>query len=298
MLYHRKIGEADVWNITELHGPTHDPLRLFPDLPANELADIVAQLGQHQWCEQTGRLIVGVQIWICRIAQETVIIDTGVGNHKTRGLPRFNQLNTLVPDWLDAVGAGRDAVTHVINTHLHGDHVGWNTTSGERGWEAWFRQAQYWMPAKDYAFWKPQADATPGRGETECFADAIDPLVQQGRVTFFAAGDEIIPGLTIHAAPGHTPGQVRIDVRSAGMHGSFCGDIFHSPLQILRPDINTVIDVEPDSARQTRLSFLDEMAQTGALVMPCHFGFPHCGYIQRHGERYRFVPEQGEDRMS
>lgn len=289
MMHHRKIGAADVYNVVEIIGPTHPPAMLFPDLPAEDVAALAPRLTPAHYAPGNGKLIVGIQIWIARIGADLVVIDTGVGNAKPRGLPRFDRLNTLFPAWLEALG-GPEAVTHVINTHLHGDHVGWNTVPDGDGWAATFPNAQYWMPQKDYDYWHPRLVEAKGIGETEAFTDAVMPLVKAGKVTFYEEGQEFLPGLTAKANYGHTPGQMRVDLVSDGERGSFCADVFHSPLQILRPEINTVIDVEPEVARATRAAFLTEMAETGALVMPCHFGAPHCVRITRDGDGFGFVP--------
>lgn len=289
MMHHRAIGDADVYNIVELIGPTHDPARLYPDLPRDEFEKLIPSLTPAHYAVSTDRLIIGIQIWVVKIGAEVIIIDTGIGNAKPRGLPRFDMLNTLVPEWLAAIGAGPEQVTQVINTHLHGDHVGWNTVADGDNWVATFPNATYWFPNTDYDWWLPIFTEKNGIGETEAFTDAVMPLVNEGRAQFYQAGQVFTPGLSAVSARGHTPGHMRIDMASNGEKGVFCADVFHSPLQILRPDINTVVDVEPDTARITRLAFLEEMADTGTLVMPCHFGVPHCVRIIRNGDGFDFV---------
>lgn len=292
MLYRRQIGAAEVWNFVELLGPTHDPAVVLPDLPSGALAEAEGWMAPHHLVPAIGRLIVGIQIWMVRLGSEFVVIDCGVGNAKPRGLPRFHRLNTLFPHWLHAAGATPDRVTQVINTHLHGDHVGWNTVAGpDGGWLPFFPNAQYWMPEVDLAWWIPRWQAAGGVGETEALTDSVLPLVESGRVRTYGAGQVFAAGFTAWAAPGHTPGQHRIDLEQAGARGSFCADIFHSPIQIAHPHASSAYCVDQNAARATRLGFLDEVAGTGTLVMPCHFGFPHCGTVERDGAGYRFIPE-------
>jgi glyoxylase-like metal-dependent hydrolase (beta-lactamase superfamily II) len=291
MMNHRRIGTADVYNITEIIGPTHDPAMLYPDLPRAGFEALLPRLGAAHYAASVDRLIIGIQIWVLRLGDEVIVIDTGIGNGKPRGLLRFDRLNTLVPAWLAAAGAAPEAVTQVINTHLHGDHVGWNTLAGATGWEPSFPNARYWMPRADYAHWQPRYLAAKGIGETEAFTDAVVPLFEAGKVQFYDAGHEFAPGLTAKAAPGHTPGMMRIDLASAGAHGVFCADIFHSPLQILNSSLNSVVDGLPDLARRTRAAFVAEMADSGTLIMPCHFGAPHCGTIVSSKDGYDFHPE-------
>ena len=289
MMNHRKIGAADVRNITEIIGPTHPPGMLFPDLPRDAFEALAPRLTPAHYAPGNDRLIIGIQIWVVRLGDEVIVIDTGIGNGKPRGLPRFDRLNTLVPAWLDAAVGGADAVTQVIMTHLHGDHVGWNTVADGDGWAPTFRNAGYWMPQKDFDFWHPRFVEANGIGETEAFTDAVMPLIDSDKVRFYGEGQEFAAGLVARTNYGHTPGQMRIDLTTQDARGVFCADVFHSPLQILRPDINTVIDVEPEVARANRLQFLAEVADTGTLVMPCHFGAPHCVYVTREGDGFGFV---------
>ncbi len=290
-MHHRRIGRADVFNITELIGPTHDPAMLYPALPADDFARLVPALQPAHYAAGNGRLIVGFQIWVVRLGDEVILVDTGIGNHKPRGLPRFNRLNTLVSAWLAAAGAAPEQVTQVVMTHLHGDHVGGNTLADGEGWKPAFPNARYLAPRAEFDFWKPRWQAAKGVGETEALTDSVMPLLEQGRLEFYDDGASFAPSLTAQAAPGHTPGMMRLNLDSDGVRGVFCADIFHSVLQILRPDINTAIDVLQDEAKLTRRAFLDEVADTGTLIMPCHFGEPHCGTVERHGEGFTFRPE-------
>ena len=291
MMHHRRIGQADVFNITELIGPTHDPAMLYPDLPAEDFAALAPRLQPAHYAAGNGRLIIGFQIWVIRLGDEVILVDTGIGNDKPRGLPRFNRLNTLAPVWLAAAGAAPEQVTQVVMTHLHGDHVGGNTRADGEGWTPAFPKARYHAPRVDFDYWRPRWEAAKGVGETEAMTDSVMPLLEQGRLEFYDAGARFAPGLTARAAPGHSPGMMRLDLESDGARGVFCADIFHSVLQVLRPDINTAIDVQQDVARATRLAFLDEVADTGTLIMPCHFGAPHCGTIERDGADFAFRPE-------
>lgn len=293
MLHERKLGAARIGNITEMIAPTHDPARIFADLPRSDFEAAAARIGPDHYCARLDRLIIGIQIWVLELGDAMVVIDTGVGNGKPRGLPRFDRLNTQVPLWLAAFGATADRVTHVINTHLHGDHIGGNTVpaAGPEGWQAAFPNATYWLPGRDLAHFRAEHARTGGSGETEAMTDGVLPLLSGGRWRSYEAGDQILPGLQARDARGHTPGQLALDLHSDGQRGVFCADIFHSPLQILHPQMNTPFCMEPDHARATRAAFLAEVADTGTLIMPCHFGAPHCGTVARDGQGYRFVPE-------
>lgn len=288
MMFHRRIGSADVYNIVEYIGPTHDPARVFADLTREQLSAAITQLGPHQYSALIDRFVIAVQIWVVRWKDNVIVIDTGVGNFKTRPVERINRLNTRVLEWFDAAGGSRDSVTHVFNTHLHADHVGWNTVEEAEAFVPTFRRAKYFLPKLDFDNVNKLyvTDKSAGVGS---FADSVLPVVDAGQVEL-VQGDEEIAGLKLTRAPGHSPGMFRLTLESDGETGVFCADIFHSPIQIIQPHVNTSFCMIPQQARETRLAFVEEMANTSAIIMPCHFGFPHAARVTRKSEGFGFEP--------
>jgi glyoxylase-like metal-dependent hydrolase (beta-lactamase superfamily II) len=180
-------------------------------------------------------------------------------------------------------------VTHVVHTHLHSDHVGWNTTLKQGRWEPTFPNARYLMPRTDFALQiDPSGGARPHIDAS--FQDSVLPIVDAGLADFIKPGDEIADLLHVEAAPGHSVGQVNFRVRSRREEGLFSGDVMHSPIQVVEPWLNTTYCALPDVARKTRAAFLDRGAKGDALIMPMHFGTPNCGFIRRQGEGFRFEP--------
>lgn len=288
MMFHRRIGSADVYNIIEFVGPTHDPARVFSDLTREQLAAARTKLGPHQYVSLIDRFVIAIQIWIVRFKGNVIVVDTGVGNLKTRPVERINRLNTRVMEWFEAAGAGRDSVTHVINTHLHADHVGWNTVEESGVIEPTFRKAKYFLPRIDFENVSSlyAKDKNAGVGS---FADSVLPVFDAGQGEL-VGGEGEIAGMEMTPAAGHTPGMFRLTLRSDGETGIFCADIFHSPIQILEPHVNTSFCMLAEQARQTRRAFLEAVADTRAVIMPCHFGFPHAVRINREGGRFGFEP--------
>lgn len=290
MIQTRKIGNAQVSRVLEYAAPTHDPAFLFPDLSADELAALGPKVAPHHYVPAMNRLIVTIQLWVVRMDDKVIVIDTGVGNRKTRQAARMHSLNGLLPEWMTAVGAGFDQVTHVIQTHMHADHTGWNTIpDGDGGWKPTFPNARYLMPTSDFNYWKTKVLEGPDMTMDDSWTDSVMPIIDAGLAEFIDddAG-EILPGLTAEPVPGHSPGMMSYRLTSNGEEGLFCADVFHSPLQILKPDLNTAYCAIPDLARETRARVLADCADQGTLIMPMHFGAPHCGYIRRDGEGYVF----------
>jgi glyoxylase-like metal-dependent hydrolase (beta-lactamase superfamily II) len=293
MIYTRMIGDVKVTNVIEYFGPTHDPAVVFPSLSPERLSQQVEALGPLQYVPLVNRFIIAIQIWIVQTADKVVVIDTGVGNHKPRPAARMNMLNTLVPEWMAAVGATPEAVTHVINTHLHSDHVGWNTRSVDGTWKPTFPNARYYMPKKDFDFFDQQYRGGNRQASAGSFEDSVLPILAANMLELVGDEGRIADLLDISPIPGHTPGQISLTLQSEEQTGIFCADIFHSPVQILLPDINTAFCMIPELAIETRAKFLETAADRQALIMPCHFGFPHCGFIRRAERgKFGFEPEK------
>jgi glyoxylase-like metal-dependent hydrolase (beta-lactamase superfamily II) len=225
------------------------------------------------------------------------VIDLGVGNHKKRASERMNMLNTLTPLWLAAAGADPQSVTHVVVTHFHPDHVGWGTRMDNGKWVPTFPNARHLMPRVDFDL----ALAAYKNGDkgviSGSFEDSVLPLYEAGLIDFIDDGDRVAGCLEAEIMPGHTPGSIHFRLRSEGNEAIFAGDVMHSPLQIALPHINTWIDAHAEQARASRALFLKRAAERNALIMPVHFGWPHCGYIRGDAASgYRFEPVEPETR--
>jgi glyoxylase-like metal-dependent hydrolase (beta-lactamase superfamily II) len=289
MIHSWSIGDVRVTSVVEYVGPTHAPEPTFPAYSDAAMAASVAGLPPGSWYPDIRRFTIAIQLWIVRAGGNTVIVDTGVGNHKTRPAARMHMLNTLLPQWLTAAGATPDAITHVLMTHLHSDHVGWNTTLEAGRWAPTFPNARYLLPRADFDYFE-ELDAS-GRSSDSSFADSVAPVVEAGLVDFVDGRSELPAGLRPVEAFGHTPGMMNYWISSGGEAGVFSADVFHHPIQILNPSWNTAFCILPEKAIATRAKVLAEAARTGALVMPCHFPAPHAGYVRRAGDdRYRFEP--------
>lgn len=291
MIQTRQIGRARVTRVLEYSAPTHDPAFLFPGLAQADLQAMADRLAPHHYVPAMNRLIITIQMWVVQIDDKVILIDTGVGNAKPRSAPRMKNLNIRVGEWLEAAGAGFDKVTHVVQTHLHADHTGWNTVLKDGAWVPAFPNARYLMPRKDYAYWSQAIAQSPDIAMDNSWEDSVLPVIEAGLVDFIDEDvGQILGCLTVEPVPGHTPGMLSYRLCSDGEEGLFCADVFHSPVQIYRPDINTAYCVLQDIARETRARVLAEAAERGTLIMPMHFGAPYCGYIRREGDGYRLEP--------
>jgi len=288
MMQTRMVGDARVTRILEYAAPTHDPAFLFPDLAQAELDANAAWLAPHHYIAPMNRLIVTIQLWLVHAGGNVIVVDTGVGNRKPRGPARMHQLNTLVLPWLEAAGAAPAQVTHVVHTHLHADHVGWNTVLADGRWVPTFPNARYLMPKTDFDYYRREAGERVNPIIDQAFADSVMPIVEAGLADFIDSQTEIAGVLQAEPAPGHSPGMLCYRLRSRGEEAIFTADVLHSPIQIVKPELNTSYCIDPAQARATRAALLARAADREALIMPMHFGAPHCGYVRRQGGGYVF----------
>lgn len=289
MIQSRQVGRAKVTRVVEYSAPTHDPAFLFPDLTQAELDSFCGLLAPNHYVPEMNRLIITIQIWVVQIDDKVILIDTGVGNEKPRTAPRMRNLNNRVGEWLEAAGAGFDKVTHVIQTHMHADHTGWNTVLKDGEWVPTFPKARYLMPKTDFDYWKQAIQEQSDMAIDNSWNDSVKPVIEADVVDFVEddAG-KILGCLTVEPVPGHTPGMLSYRLESDGEEALFCADVFHSPIQILKPELNTAYCVLPEVARETRKRALEEACQRRTLLMPMHFGEPYCGYIRKTQDGYRF----------
>jgi glyoxylase-like metal-dependent hydrolase (beta-lactamase superfamily II) len=241
------------------------------------------------------RLITSCHSWVIRGRGRTILLDTCGGNHKDRPwLPRFHQQNTAYLERLQAAGVSPAEVDIVLCTHLHADHVGWNTRLENGRWVPTFPRARYLYSRVEDERWNPEIGdrrlRNPDRARV--YDDSILPVIAAGQALLIEMEHALGDGLTVRPAAGHTPGQVLLDLCDGDDAALFCGDAIHHPVQVYEPSWNNRADDLPDVARATRLHLLQHCAQTGALLFPTHFAAPHVVIIASHADGFvpTFVP--------
>jgi glyoxylase-like metal-dependent hydrolase (beta-lactamase superfamily II) len=288
-----RVGAFTVTRVEEMLTPGFDPAFLFPDYdPAIFDEDPLLATAAFRDAA-SGKLMSSMQSWLVRDGRNVIVIDTGCGNGKPREFPAFRRFHMLDLPYLDrlaAAGVKPDEVTHVINTHLHVDHVGWNTVHRDGRWVPTFPNARYVFGAEELANWLDPETTTRAPETAPVIEDSVRPVVDAGKVETVKAGDEILPGVSFEAIPGHTLGQLAVRLKSQGASALFSGDVFHQPMQIVRPSWNSRFCEHQAVARTTRARVLDQNADTGTIIFPSHFGVPHAGTIRRSGAGYRFDP--------
>jgi glyoxylase-like metal-dependent hydrolase (beta-lactamase superfamily II) len=291
------IGRFRIDRVEEFLLPGFAPNALYPAFDPSVFTEWSWLAGASVYDPVSKNLMSSLHSWILRDGQKTIIIDTGVGNGKKRDYPgfgdRFHMVNTPYLDRLAAIGITPSDVTHVVITHLHMDHVGWNTMNVGNTWVPTFPNARYVFGRADMErVLSPGFLAKAGMAERVAH-DSLLPVINAGLVDPSEPGQELFPGFSFEAAPGHTPDQLAIRVKSDGAEALFTADAFHTPIQIVRPDWSSRFALDPKTAQRTREGILEKAANHGTILFPSHFCDPFYGRIVRHGAGYRLARLDG-----
>lgn len=270
-----RVGNAHITRITDrllttLPGPT-----VFPDWSEAAVAPWRDAMHPEMLADDDQTLIMSVHSWLIRIDGLIVLVDTGIGNGKSRPFNRvFDQLNTGYLQRLANAGVRPQDVDLVLLTHLHVDHVGWNTRLVEGRWQPTFPNARYVYAQAEEDFY-----ATPAAASRRMiFDDSVQPLIEAGLVQRMGdRGGEIEAGFRFHPTPGHSVGHMSIGLTSGGESALFGGDVMHHPLQLHHPHWNSVFCADGEQARQSRAWALDAI-RDGSLYFSSHF--PHTSVVR------------------
>jgi glyoxylase-like metal-dependent hydrolase (beta-lactamase superfamily II) len=218
------------------------------------------------------------------------LIDCGIGNDKLRpDRPLWNMREGDFLSRLASSGVQPADIDVVINTHLHADHVGWNTVLKDGQWVPTFPNARYVVPRIELEFWT-ERHATDRSALHGAFQDSVEPIIKHGRYESVDVPSEIAPNLWLEPAPGHTPGMAIVRLSTSNGDIVFLSDVMHSPLQFVRPDISSKICADREMAVATRHLLLNDCVQKRAIVAAYHFPAPIFGRVSHSGTGYGFEP--------
>ncbi|MCJ2072469.1 MBL fold metallo-hydrolase [Methylobacterium sp. J-030] len=277
-----RVGGASVTKIPEIALP-FPASALLPDYDPDVATP--TRDGSQPGDARGRQLTVSVHAWLVRVGGLTVLVDAGVGNGKTRAAKAFDHLDTAWLDRLAAAGARPEDITHVLLTHLHTDHVGWNTVPGPHGWVPTFPNARTLLPRRGYElFTAPDGLARPNH---DMFADSVQPVVEAGTAELVPPeGGEALPGFSFLPTPGHSPDHMSILLRADGREALFAGDVLHDPVQVAQPDWCSMFCADHDEARRSRLRVLELAAERGLTWFSSHCAGTSVGTVARVGDGF------------
>lgn len=287
-----RIGEVEVARVQETV-TYFQATTWFPGLRKQDLDPYLSWLAPDFYDPATGLFPMPMQTWILRSAGKIVVIDTGYGNNKDRmGLADADHLNTPYLRRLQAAGVRPEQVDYVICTHLHLDHTGWNTRLRGGRWMPTFPNAKYvWSLADQMDSASQATGPNPFPFTRGVYADSVLPIIEARQSHPITGMHELDEHIVLRPAPGHSPGTLRVEVRSLGSTAVFCGDMLHSPLQIPLWQTGSAGDFDRDMAAQARRQLLDFCVDEAAVLVAGHFPAPHVARIRRDGDR--FLPQFG-----
>ncbi len=278
------VGDLTIHRIIEQETSFLQPQDMLPDLTPDMLAENRAWMKQIGALDDTDTLILCFQSYIVQTPHHTVLIDSCIGNDKPRpGRPHWNmKTDDTYMRALAASGFSVADIDFVMCTHLHVDHVGWNTRLDNGRWVPTFPKARYVFAKSEYDYWVDMNKKT----EVPPFVDSVLPVVEAKKadivINDFALGDHarILP------TPGHTPGHVAFTFGRGKDDVVFAGDLMHTPLQTRYPELSPKFDVDPKLAGTTRRNFLQRYCDTDTLCCTAHFPSPSAGKIRRMGNGF------------
>lgn len=283
-----KIGDVTVTRIVEIERPFayHPQYSILPDATPEAVADI-PWLKPH-FVDHKNRLIFSIHMLIIETPDHCLVVDTCIGNDKPRQMTGGEALQTDLLQRLQQAGVDRHAVDTVICTHLHVDHVGWNTMLQDGKWVPTFPNARYLFGKDEYDYWKASKDAS----QIAVMSDSVTPLFESGLVDLVATNHRISPHISLRPTLGHTPGHVSVAIESEGESALITGDFIHHPCQMARTHWCAQFDEDQTAARHTRENVLSELADTQVLVIGTHFATPTAGYVIRNGDGYQLITDK------
>jgi len=284
---HWQSGTTSLTRIVESEAPLLAPFELLPDCTAAHIEENLPWLAPRFYDPTTRLLVIAIQSFLIRSAGKIILVDACSGNHKDRRRPYFHRREWSWLEKLHAAGVAPEDVDIVMCSHLHVDHVGWNTRLAGGKWVPTFPNARYLISRREWEYWRSEAGVTSLARTGDFISDSVLPIVAAGQADLIDDRVGFSECIGIEPAPGHTPGQFVVRLSGGGKEAILSADLMHTPLQLRYPEWSTSFCVNPDAARQTRLDFLRRNCD-GALIFPAHFPSPTGGRIRRHGICYRF----------
>ncbi|MGW7097894.1 MBL fold metallo-hydrolase [Streptomyces sp. NPDC054838] len=287
------LGDVEVTRVVEWQGPFAPASAVVPGAGAELWRENADWLAPDHWDPQEDRVVMAMQTWVLRSAGRTVLVDTGVGDMRERpSSPMFHHWRGDLLGRLALAGIRPEDVDIVVNTHVHGDHVGGNTVGAAGEWTPAFPNARYLIPAADDFHYGPGNAYAGGLREDDrlMYEDSIQPVHRAGQAVLWRGSHRIDEHLVLESAPGHTPGSSVLRLDSGGDRAVFVGDLLHSPVQILDPEHNSCFCLDRAQAAETRRRILERAADNRELVIPAHFGGSGAVEVRRAGAGFTLGP--------
>jgi len=275
-----KIGDVTITRIVEMETTSKATFVLKEGSPEN--IRTVPWLRPH-FANPDGKVIMSVHAFVMESPGHRMVVDTCIGNEKRRAFPGWNMLQLPFLTDLEKAGFARDSIDRVLCTHLHVDHVGWNTMLVEGKWTPTFPHARYLIGRKEWEHWSKTMEPDT----RELLDDSVRPVFEAGLADLVESDTRITDEIRLEPTPGHTPGHHSVRIASRGQEAVITGDLMHHPVQMAHPEWGSHFDSDFDEAIATRRAFLERYGDQPILVLGTHFATPSAGRIVRDGNAWR-----------
>ncbi|MEO5900274.1 MAG: MBL fold metallo-hydrolase [Ilumatobacteraceae bacterium] len=280
-----QIGRARITPVIEVETKT-SPRFLFKSVDRSAVQAYAARAPwlDNDFVDPEGYLLQRIQCLVIEVDGTRIAVDTCVGNDKTRANPGWHNLQLPFLSDLEAAGFPAESIDAVVCTHLHVDHVGWNTSLVDGRWVPTFPNARYLFSKPEFEYWQVTA-----QGDDDIFGDSVAPVANAGRADLVPVDHRLDSGVRFDSTPGHTPGHVSVVIESEGQQAVITGDMIHTPIQIADVDLSSAFDYDQQAAAATRRSFLSRY-NDDTLVIGTHGGGAGAGRIRADGDQWRLEP--------
>lgn len=318
-----QVGDVTITKIVESESQLDMPQLMFPKASVEAVKAKPWLVPDH--ASKDGAIKSSIHALLIQTPTKKIIVDTCIGNDKERMLPEWNQLTGDFLDQLAGQGWSRESIDAVLCTHLHVDHVGWNTMLEDDQWVPTFPNAKYYFGRVEYEHWRDEVGASAAisrdnpqqaidpeaiqagsqqapedlgaqlMGQQAVFADSVLPIVDAGLEELVEMDAQLTPEIRLTPTAGHSPGHVSVVIESKGDKAIITGDIMHHPSQLAYPEWDVIFDSDADQAINTREGFLKEHVDSDTLIIGTHFASPTGGYIVTDGDAYRLSNRDSGD---
>ena len=283
-----QVGNTVIHRIVEQEAPFFPAFQFFPTLGKELYEENKAWL-QPIYFDASDRGNLCIQSYLVQTPHHNILIDSCVGNHKARPTrPFWNMMSSdRFEKNLAATGLGVGDIDFVMCTHLHTDHVGWNTRLENGRWVPTFPKARYVFADRELAFWTKRQKDDPAA--CPWIEDSVLPIVAANRVDIVKSAHAFNDLVTLIPTPGHTIDHYSVRVGKPGTDAIITGDMIHSPLQARYPELGMLADYDSKQAGVTRRELFGKVCDSSTLMCTAHFPSPSSGRVVRHGDGFDFV---------
>jgi glyoxylase-like metal-dependent hydrolase (beta-lactamase superfamily II) len=275
-----QVGAVRITRIQELEAPG---MRFI--VPQATIANLAGIPWLTPFLAANGDAMGSVHALVVEVAEQRILVDTCIGNDKERRIPSWHNRQGPFLAQLTEAGYPPESINTVICTHLHTDHVGWNTRLVRKQWVPTFPRARYLVARPEWEHWSQSED----RWTQIVMTDSVHPIFEASLVDLVDVHHVVHETIRFEPTPGHTPGHISVHIASQGEEAVITGDLVHHPCQFARPDWGSSADTDPNQADRTRKAFMARYADTPTLIIGTHFAGPTAGRLVRDGDAYRLA---------